>query len=90
MTLYYKAKLIGAVEPSVWRVLALPNTATYHDLHRAIQEAFDWQDYHLYEFRDALEVYHSRNEWRVQDHGMHGLGRGVSFLSGEFAHDAPH
>lgn len=68
MTLYYKAKLIGADEPSVWRVLALPNTATYHDLHRAIQEAFDWQDCHLYEFRDALEVYHSRNEWRVQDH----------------------
>ena len=68
MTLYYKAKLIGADEPSVWRVLALPNTATFHDLHRSIQDAFDWKDYHLFEFRDSLEVCRTRNEWRVQDH----------------------
>ena len=68
MTLFYKAKLIGADEPPVWRVLALPNTATFHDLHRSIQDAFDWKDYHLFEFRDSLEVCRTRNEWRVQDH----------------------
>lgn len=33
-----------------WRRLAIPSTATIDLLHVALQEAFQWNDYHLHEF----------------------------------------
>ncbi|WP_376690236.1 IS1096 element passenger TnpR family protein [Wenzhouxiangella sp. EGI_FJ10409] len=30
--------------------MIFPRNATLHELHRAIQELFDWYDYHLYQF----------------------------------------
>ena len=40
-----------AIKPRIWRRFQLAETATFDDLHRAIQVAFGWESYHLWEFR---------------------------------------
>lgn len=50
MALHYKVSLLGARNPSVWRIIVMSDNATYFDLHQAIQQAFDWWDYHLFRF----------------------------------------
>lgn len=35
---------------SIWRKLVVPLHTSFHELHQAIQIAFDWSDRHLYEF----------------------------------------
>jgi hypothetical protein len=37
-------------EPEVWRRIEVRGDQTLHDLHEAIQEAFEWDDDHLYAF----------------------------------------
>ena len=38
------------IEPSIWRELSLPDSYSLLQLHRSIQLAFDWLDYHLFFF----------------------------------------
>lgn len=38
------------IEPKIWRVIQVPETYTFWDLHVAIQDAMGWSDYHLHEF----------------------------------------
>ncbi len=40
----------ASARPKVWRVLALSSKNTLHDLHELIQEAFEFDDDHLYAF----------------------------------------
>lgn len=35
---------------NVWRRLVVPIEKTFDELHNILQEAFDWQDYHLHDF----------------------------------------
>lgn len=42
---------IDEIEPDVWRRLVLPVQWTLEHLHLGIQAAFNWWNYHLYEFR---------------------------------------
>lgn len=44
---------LRGIEPEIWRRFEMPSTATFTDLHRAIQDAFGWEDYHLWEFTTA-------------------------------------
>jgi hypothetical protein len=39
------------VEPLVFRVIQVSASSTFHGLHRALQYAFGWKNYHLYEFQ---------------------------------------
>ena len=39
------------IQPRIWRRLLLPSTATFAQLHEAIQDSFGWQQCHLWEFR---------------------------------------
>ena len=39
------------VSPMVWRRLRVPETATLAELHRIIQVAMGWEDYHLHRFQ---------------------------------------
>ena len=50
-----KAQLADIKNPPVWRRIRINGTATFEDLHNALQEAFGWLDYHLHVFeeRDA-------------------------------------
>lgn len=42
---------IDEIEPDVWRRLVLPVHWNLEHLHLGIQAAFNWWNYHLYEFR---------------------------------------
>ena len=42
---------IDGIEPEVWRRLVLPIDWNLQHLHLGIQAAFNWWNYHLYEFR---------------------------------------
>jgi hypothetical protein len=39
------------IEPRIWRRFLIRPSATFLDLHRAIQSAFGWENAHLFEFR---------------------------------------
>lgn len=39
------------IQPRIWRRLLIRTTSTFAQLHKAIQQSFGWQDYHLWEFR---------------------------------------
>lgn len=38
------------IEPVIWRRVLVPTHFTLAGLHRVIQAAFDWEDYHLHRF----------------------------------------
>ncbi|WP_441942947.1 IS1096 element passenger TnpR family protein, partial [Neorhizobium galegae] len=42
---------LDEVAPDVWRRLVLPVHWNLEHLHLGIQAAFNWWNYHLYEFR---------------------------------------
>jgi hypothetical protein len=46
----YRLKVSLVREPDVWRVIEIHADQLLDDLHYAIQEAFDWDDDHLYSF----------------------------------------
>ena len=51
MATYYEFKVsLSGVMPTIWRSFLLKKEATFHMLHRAIQDACGWQDAHLYSF----------------------------------------
>ena len=39
------------IEPVIWRRFTMPGSASFADLHRAIQQAMGWENKHLHEFR---------------------------------------
>src|SRR3954454_23983010 len=44
-------------KPPAWRRLLVPGETTLADLHRAIQAAMGWEDYHLHTFDIAGRQY---------------------------------
>lgn len=46
----YRFKVTFEYAPDVWRRIEIRGDQTLHDLHNAIQDAFDWDDDHLYAF----------------------------------------
>ncbi len=47
----YRLKVtIRDIKPPIWRRLLVPQGITFSRLHKIIQAAFGWQDYHLYRF----------------------------------------
>lgn len=38
------------IEPEIWRIIDVPETYSFWDLHVAIQDAVGWLDYHLHAF----------------------------------------
>lgn len=50
MTYQFKIQLKNISNPAVWRRVLVPDTCTFHDLHRIIQLVFPWDDYHMYQF----------------------------------------
>lgn len=43
---------LQGVEPKVWRRFLIHRQSTFGDLHKAIQVACGWKDYHLYSFSE--------------------------------------
>ncbi|MHA1718892.1 MAG: plasmid pRiA4b ORF-3 family protein [Promethearchaeota archaeon] len=46
---------IKYIRPPIWRRILIEDTATFSDLHNAIQGFFDWDNYHLHEFESRLK-----------------------------------
>jgi Plasmid pRiA4b ORF-3-like protein len=42
---------LAGIEPAIWRRLIVPRRFHLGQLHRVIQAAFGWWNYHLHEFR---------------------------------------
>jgi len=42
--------MVETADPCITRTLSVPAHATFHNLHNAIQAAFDWGDCHLHSF----------------------------------------
>ena len=42
------------IEPPIWRMIEIPASASFWELHVAIQDAMGWLDYHLHEFSVSL------------------------------------
>ena len=47
-----EVSLVG-IEPRIWRRFLIRPTATFWELHSAIQDAFGWDDAHAWEFRGS-------------------------------------
>jgi hypothetical protein len=52
MPKYYEFEVsLQELQPRIWRRFLLRTTATFAQLHQAIQQSFGWQESHLWEFR---------------------------------------
>lgn len=51
MPRYFDFEVTLVLPRRVWRRFLIHKAATFADLHLAIQDAFGWQNYHLFEFR---------------------------------------
>jgi hypothetical protein len=67
----FKITLDGT-KPPVWRRIQLPATATFWDLHCAIQDAMGWEDEHLHAF-EAGDRRHPINIGIPSDDGPWGM-----------------
>jgi hypothetical protein len=48
----YQLKIsLNESEPKIWRRVHVPTGMTLRALHRLVQAVFQWQSYHLYEFK---------------------------------------
>lgn len=54
MTYQFKIQIKGITKPPVWRRVLVPDTYTFLQFHQVIQYAFNWSDYHLFEFIDKM------------------------------------
>jgi Plasmid pRiA4b ORF-3-like protein len=50
MAFQFKIQLKNITDPPVWRRLLVPEQFTFLRMHRVIQVAFGWEDYHLFQF----------------------------------------
>jgi len=46
----FKIQLANINDPLVWRRILMPSNATFEDFHDAIQIAFSWENYHMFQF----------------------------------------
>ncbi len=53
-TIYRFEVRLRDIEPPIWRMIEIPASGTFWDLHVAIQDAMGWLDYHLHEFSVSL------------------------------------
>ena len=52
MTYQFKIQIKGITKPPVWRRVLVPDSITFQQFHFVIQEAFGWENAHLYSFSD--------------------------------------
>lgn len=52
MPRYYEFEVaLREIQPRIWRRMLLRTTASFAQLHQAIQDSFGWTESHLWEFR---------------------------------------
>ena len=63
MSMTFRVQLVGVTKPPIWRKIVTPNTATFIDLHEAIQVACGWCGYHLWCFSEKKRP---RDGWLIE------------------------
>lgn len=54
----YRLKItLQDIRPPIWRRLEVPSELSLFQLHRVLQEAMGWGDYHMHEFRRGAVAY---------------------------------
>ena len=53
MALTFRIQLRGIKKQPVWRRIVIPSNFTFHHFHQAIQDAFGWENMHLYQFEKS-------------------------------------
>ncbi len=68
--LYQFRVMLHSISPPIWRQIQVWEDATLAQLHRIVQVAMGWENYHLYEFRIGGRKYrdpHPDNERKILD-----------------------
>lgn len=65
MAFQFKIQLLHIEEPQVWRRLLVPEQFSFLRMHRVIQEAFGWEDSHLFLF--SPKGYRSEPQIKIMD-----------------------
>ena len=50
MAFQFRIQLMDVDDPPVWRRLVVPRKFTFYRFHRVMQEAFGWENAHLFQF----------------------------------------
>jgi hypothetical protein len=50
MTFQFKIQLKNIAKPPIWRTVTVPTHFNFHRFHLVIQEAFGWENYHMFQF----------------------------------------
>jgi hypothetical protein len=50
MAFQFKVQLADITKPPVWRRLVVADNTTFEDFHNLLQDAFGWDNYHLFNF----------------------------------------
>ena len=67
----YQLKIsLQGISPMIWRRFLVPETLTLYELHRLVQIGFDWEDYHLHEFKVGARLF--TTQWTGQRHWKEG------------------
>lgn len=73
MTYQLRIQLKNVVKPPVWRQILVSEMITFNELHRIIQSAFGWGDFHLYQFSPSgygsnpVIAIPSKEDWEKPD-----------------------
>ena len=71
------------ITPRIWRRIQVWEDCTLHQLHRVLQTALGWENYHLYEFRIGKEQYrdpHPENEPKIRNARRARIGSVLSAI----------
>ncbi len=70
----FKVQLADISKPPVWRRLVVADNTTFEDFHNLLQDAFGWENYHLYNFsptgwgsKPEIAVPHEEDEEPITD-----------------------
>jgi len=61
MAIQLRIQLANVSKPPVWRRVLVPDSYNFHQLHLVIQEAFEWGNYHLFQFEKQA----FSNDWCI-------------------------
>jgi len=64
----YELKVqLQEIEPPIWRVLRVPSRTSLSKLHKVLQRAMGWENYHLYLFKVEGKRYgEPSTEWDIE------------------------
>jgi hypothetical protein len=52
----YQLKItLQSIKPSVWRIILVPSSVSFENLHEIIIRVFDWHGHHMYGFYHTLQ-----------------------------------